>query len=132
MTMTQQRVQPKRVRQGRCYLYVEQRDGTAYRVCVLRVLAAISEQYEVSITDYVFSYYVFLQVYFIDNGVYGSVEAASLLEIPISLINIPSLALHCSIYHIVPSGGTWDDKGIQFFSRLLLGNTVTITVKVIG
>ena len=48
---TQQRVQPKRVRQGKCYLYVEQHDGTVYRVCVLRVLAATSEQYEVSMAD---------------------------------------------------------------------------------
>ena len=77
-------------------------------------------------------HYVFLQVYFIDNGLYGSVEAASLLEMPISLINIPSLALHCSIDHIVPIGDTWDDKGIEFFSRLLLGNSVTITVKVLS
>jgi len=48
--MAQKRVQPKRVRQGKCYLYVEQRDGTVHRVCVLRVLAATSEQYEVSVT----------------------------------------------------------------------------------
>jgi len=51
MMMAQQRIQPKRVRQGKCYLYVQQRDGTAYRVCVLRVLAATSEQCEVIIAD---------------------------------------------------------------------------------
>ena len=34
--------------------------------------------------------------------------------------------------HVVPSGDTWDDKCIEFFSRLVLGKTVTVTVKVIS
>jgi len=63
---------------------------------------------------------------------YGSVEAANLLEMPLALNNIPSLALQCSIDRVVPCGGTWDDNCLKFFTKLLLGNIVTVTIKVIS
>jgi len=64
MMTAQQRIQPKRVRQGKCYLYVQQHDGTVYRVCVLRLLAATSEQYEVSMARCVSSLCVLKGVFY--------------------------------------------------------------------
>jgi len=72
-----------------------------------------------------------VKVYFIDNGCYGQVEAKKLSEMPPLLMGVPSLAIHCSLNHVIPLNEEWSEQCLEFFSRLFLGKVVTITIQVI-
>lgn len=128
-----QKSRPKKIVVGHCYLAVESSNlSLVYRVCVVAAIATISEQYEVYHIHhlYLLSWLPLLKVYFIDNGCYGQTEAHNLLEMPPSLMKIPSLALQCSLDRVTPLDGEWSDQCLEFFSRLFLGKAVAITIKV--
>ena len=76
------------------------------------------------------SWLLSLKVYYIDNGCYAQIEVHNLLELPPSLVSVPSLALHCALDHVMPLNEEWSDQCLEFFARLFLGKVVTITIKV--
>lgn len=131
-SVDKQKAHPKRIEVGHCYLLVESTNSSqAYRVCVVAAIATISEQYEVSYTIcYCCHGYFLPKVYFIDNGFYARIEAYNLLEMPPVLVKVPSLALHCSLDHVIPLSEEWSEQCLEFFSRLFLGKPVSITIKV--
>ena len=53
-----------------------------------------------------------------------------MLEMPPSLMKVPSLALRCSLDRVTPLSETWSDQCIEFFTRLFLGKAVAIVIKV--
>jgi len=71
------------------------------------------------------------KVYFIDNGCYAQMEVHNLLEMPPSLVSVPSLALNCALDHVMPLTEEWSEECLEFFSRLFFGKRITITIKVV-
>ena len=83
------------------------------------------------VSDYLLLLWLLLlKVYFIDNGCYSQIEVQNLLEMPASLISVPSLALHCGLDRVMPLDKEWSEQCLEFFSRLFMGKAVTITIKV--
>lgn len=72
-----------------------------------------------------------VKVYFIDDGYYRQIEVHNLLEMPPSLMSIPSLAIRCSLDRVIPLNEKWSEQCLEFFSLLFLGKEVIITIKVI-
>lgn len=108
---------PHAVHKDGLYVVQYQVDGKWYRARVRNILPACEKTNE-----------ELVDVVYVDYGNTEIIPSTKLRSVPRRSANTPAMALHCSLFDLVPLNGKWSQEAVKTFAAMVNGYTVKMVV----